>query len=103
MNNTWLVALVDKLRQNNCFYSCARNGFLRYGRGAISLDVKCPNQYTVEYLLYSAWQCADLEEPRLRAINSTMNTYQPLSQAIVVAISPYGNNFEVTTFLINLN
>ncbi len=83
-------------------YSCARNGFLRYGRGAISLEVKCDRKYTVEYLSYSDWQCAELEEPRRKGINNVINTYQPLSQGVVVAISPYGKGFEVTTFLIDL-
>ncbi len=103
MKNLWLISLVDKFQQNNYFYCTARNGFLRYGRGAISLDVKCDHQYTVEYLSYSDWQCAELQEPRRKAINNAIDTYQPLSQAVVVAISPYGSGFEVTTFLINLS
>lgn len=103
MKNLWLISLVDKLRENKYLYSCARDGFLCYGRGAISLDVKCDRKYTVEYLSYSDWQRADLEEPRREAIDNAINTYQPLSQAVVVAISPCGSGFEVTTFLIDLN
>lgn len=103
MKNLWLISLIDKLQQNNYVYRTARNGFLRYGRGAINLDVKNNLNYTGTYLIRDNWQCALLDTPRREAIIKTIDAYEPLSQAVVVAFSSYKSNLEITTFLINLN
>lgn len=103
MKNLWLISLVDKLQQNKYVYRTARNGFLRYGKGAISLDVQDSLHYTGTYLIKNDWQCALLDIARRRSILETIDAYDPLSQAVVVAFSSYENALEVTTFLINLN
>lgn len=87
MKNLWLISLVDKLQQNNYVYHTARNGFLHYGRGAISLDVKDSLHYTGTYLIKNDWQCALLDMARRKAIIETTTAYEPLSQAVVVAFS----------------
>ena len=103
MKNLWLISLIDKLQQNSYIYRTARNGFLRYGRGTISLDVKDSLHYTGTYLLKKDWQCAQIDIVRSKVIIETIGAYNPLSQAVVVTLSPYESNLEVTTFLINLN
>jgi hypothetical protein len=87
MKNLWLISLVDKLQQKKYVYRIARSGFLRYGRGAISLDVKNSLHYTGTYLTKFNWQCALLDAPRRKAIIEIIDTYDPLSQAVVVAFS----------------
>lgn len=77
MKNLWLISLADKLQQNKYVYRTAKNGFLRYGRGAISLDVKDSLHYTGTYLIKNDWQCAFLDEPRREAIIETINDYDP--------------------------
>lgn len=98
MKNLWLISLVDKLQQNKYVYRTARNGFLRYGRGAISLDMQDSLHYTGTYLIKNGWQCALLGIARRKAIIETIDNYNPLSQAVVVAFSSYESDFEVTTF-----
>lgn len=54
------------------------------------------------YLCRTVWECFDLDEPRRVAILNAIDTYQPLSQAIVVAFSNLDDQEEVTTCLIKL-
>lgn len=104
VNNVWVLDIVYRLNKNGTVRDIARFGFLDRGRGAISLDIAADGRYRAVYLSRAAWTEADLDEERRTAIFHTIDTYQPLNQAVLVAVSPVDDNhFEVTTCLLKLD
>lgn len=81
--------------------SLARMGFIDRGRGAIWLNLVDGKQ-GLSYLSREAWEHFELVEERRTAVFNSIDTYEPLTQAVVVAFSHIGNDYEVTTCLIKL-
>ena len=52
------------------------------------------------YLSRAAWEKAELDESRRSAIFNAIDTYTPLSQAVVVAFSSLEDQFEITTVVV---
>lgn len=103
VKNTWVLVLIHELNQSGYLQSVARLGFIDRGRGAISLYFASDSRYGASYLSRAAWEEAELDPLRRPAVFETIDTYQPLSQAVVVAISPVGNGkLETITCLIEI-
>lgn len=102
VHNTWVIDVIADLTDSGKLRSLARNGFIDRGRGAIYLNLQHERE-NLYYLCRAVWKHFDLDEPRRVAVLSAIDTYQPLSQAIVVAFSNLGDQEEVTTCLIKLS
>lgn len=101
--NTWALDIVYELRRSGKIRELAHLGFIDRGRGAVSVDIGSDRKYGTVYLSREAWMYVGLKEPQRLFCLNAIDTYEPLSQAVVTAISPLWQEFEVTTCLIKLN
>lgn len=102
VHNTWVLNVIQNMVNCGLVRSLSRTGFIEEGRGAIAVEIDFLGQQSVRYLSGISWKLSGLDEPRKIAVLEAIETYKPLSQAVVVAISPLGNRVEVTTCLIEL-
>jgi hypothetical protein len=100
MINNWVVNAIADLAEVGKLRSLARMGFIDRGRGAIWLNLTDGEQ-GLSCLSRAAWECFELDEPRRIAVFNAIDTYEPLTQAVVVAFSNVDSKHEVTTCVVN--
>lgn len=102
MINNWVIDVIADLAEIGKLRSLARMGFIDRGRGAIWLELSDGRQ-AFSYLSRAAWEHFELDEPRRIAVFNAIESYEPLTQALVVAFSNVDSKYEVITCLIKLN
>ena len=103
MINNWVINVIADLADSGKLRSLARTGFIDRGRGAIWLELSDGRQ-GLSYLSRAAWEhFFELDEPRRIAVFDAIESYKPLTQAVVVAFSNVDSKYEVITCLIKLS
>lgn len=59
-------------------------------------------RFWIIYKSRKEWQEAGLEKPREKALLDAIDNYEPSTQAVVIAFSSLGNQFETVTCLVPL-
>ena len=100
VHNTWVLEVISKRSVE--IAAIAQTGFINQGRGAVWVELS-GGRFWMIYNSRVEWERAELEPDRERALLATIDDYNPLNRAVVIAFSSLDDKYETVTCLVKLD